>query len=93
MIQDRRVGGNTGDNSADYELVPRQVLCATVRFWKGFKEGDIGRTPGMEVIWMTVPIVTKEAPKTCDCRSLTRGSQERRTDVHTPSPPNPVSVE
>ena len=56
-------GVNTGDDATDDELVPGQMLYTIIRGLKGIQR-DLKRTPGIEVIWITVPIVTKEAPAT-----------------------------
>ena len=54
---------HTSDNTTNDELVSGQVLYAAIRYPE--TQGDMTRTPGMEVICIIVPIETKEAPTAC----------------------------
>jgi len=62
---------HTSDNTANDELVSGQVLYTTIRYPK-LKEGDMTHTPGMEVICIIAPIVTKKAPTACHATTQSR---------------------
>ena len=74
-------GAHTGDDAVNNKLVPGQVLSTIIDsldIRKESSEGNTAHTPGMDVIWIIVPTVTKEAPT---IRHSTIGSKDSRANV------------